>query len=95
MLPQLSVMHIKDFPQYRKLTNNKSWYKIEDPSLMTEIQIMGKFYFIHKLEAKILPERNLIMDLINNEGGPWEEVSEETYNSFLIDCQNKLTLKEF
>ncbi len=88
-------MNSQLFPTYRKLNNDKSYYKIEHPELMHEIQTMGSYYFQHILAAKILPERNLISDIINNEGERWTVIPEEEYNTFLKHCQNNLTLKEF
>lgn len=52
-----------EYPIYRKYKNDLSYFKISSPELLEELKIMGKFYSIHTIEAKILPERNLIFDL--------------------------------
>lgn len=52
-----------EYPIYRKYQNDLSYFKISGPELLEELKIMGKFYSIHIIEAKILPERNLIFDL--------------------------------
>ena len=51
------------YPQYRKYSNNKSFFKIISPSLFEEIQVLGTKKTLHKFEAKILPDRNFIHDL--------------------------------
>ena len=54
-----------DFPQYRKLTNEKSFYKIVDDRHFIEKQLIGKQVFIIEIEAKQYPEILRIQDMIN------------------------------
>ena len=61
-----------EFPIYRKYSNNKNFYKIESKEVLEELQLIGKSYAIIRLEAKILPEFNLIQDLIDNKDNRWE-----------------------
>jgi hypothetical protein len=58
-------MEIKiEYPIYRKLSNNRSFYKIVDSKIFEEIQIIGTKK-IHKLfRAKKYPELLFIQDLI-------------------------------
>jgi len=51
------------YPQYRKYSNNKSFFKIISPEKFEEIQVLGKKKTLHRFEAKILPDRNFIYDL--------------------------------
>jgi len=48
------------YPQYRKYSNNKSFFKIISPEIFEEIQVLGKKKRLHKFEAKILPQKNII-----------------------------------
>ena len=62
-------MNDKDtvFPQYRKLVNNKSFYKIIDERNFEEIQLVGRLKNKYFIEAKIYPEILKINDLLNLE----------------------------
>ena len=51
------------YPQYRKYSNNKSFFKILSSDKFEEIQVLGNKKTLHKFEAKILPDRNFITDL--------------------------------
>lgn len=57
------------FPVYLKLSNEKSFYIISSESQLIEYQRLGSKWLRHEVEAKILPERLLIHDLLdaNNE----------------------------
>ncbi|HEY8403323.1 MAG TPA: hypothetical protein VIK71_01805 [Flavobacteriales bacterium] len=78
------------FPQYRRLANQLSYYKIESPSELLEIQRMGQRWTQHQLIAKILPERLLIQDILENEGGRYEIIDESAFNDFLKMCTDTL-----
>jgi hypothetical protein len=59
------------YPQYRKYSNGKSFFKIISAEEFEEIQILGTNKTIHYFKAKILPDRNYISDLISNENNHW------------------------
>jgi rubrerythrin len=48
---------------------------------------MGNKYSLKNYQATILPERNYISDLINNEEKHWEIVEEKEYNDILEQCK--------
>ncbi len=54
------------FPQYRRYLNGQSYFKISSPDTFTELKRSGNFFEVHELKAKILPDRNLIADLLND-----------------------------
>jgi hypothetical protein len=54
----------KQFPQYRKLPNGKSFYKILDDRSFLELQKMGSRWWLYMVEAKQYPEVLKIMDMI-------------------------------
>lgn len=53
------------FPAYRKLSNNKSFYRIDDERLFFEIQIIGNKSFLTRIEANQYPEIIRITDMLN------------------------------
>lgn len=54
-----------DFPQYRKLSNDKVFYRIVNEREFHEIQIIGNSAQLHKIIAKQYPEILKIQDLIS------------------------------
>lgn len=54
-----------DFPQFRKLSNDKVFYKIINDRLFHEIQVIGTFAQLYKIEAKQYPEILKIQDMLN------------------------------
>ena len=67
------------YPQYRKYSNNKSFFKIISETEFEEIQVLGIKTTIHAFKAKILPDRNYIYDLIHNYKAHWIKCSPEEY----------------
>ncbi|SFT38131.1 hypothetical protein SAMN05216474_0232 [Lishizhenia tianjinensis] len=42
---------VKDFPQYRRLFNGKSYYKITSSSEFVELQQVGEKWFCYQIKA--------------------------------------------
>jgi hypothetical protein len=53
-----------DFPQYRRLENNKSYYKIMDSRKFIELQQIGKKWKKYEFTATQYPEIIRIMEMI-------------------------------
>jgi len=53
------------FPVYRKLSNNKSFYRIDNERSFFEIQLIGKKPFISLTDAKQYPEILRVSDMLN------------------------------
>ena len=53
------------FPQYRKLGNGLTFYKITDDRTFEEIQVVGSRKNKYKTEAKQYPEILRIQDMLN------------------------------
>jgi hypothetical protein len=68
------------YPIYRKSLSGKSYYRIASAQQMVELQQIGSRWIIHEIEAKILPERVLIDDLIACRDGLYIEISAEDFN---------------
>ena len=68
------------YPQYRKYSNNKAFFKIISPDKFEEIQVLGNKISLHIFEAKILPDRNYIADLTFNFKAYWEVCDKSEYD---------------
>ena len=69
-----------DFPQYRKLSNGRAFYKIMNAKRFVEVQLMGKKCFTHEIIAHQYPEMLRIMDMLKAEE-PFEQSNEQEFNS--------------
>jgi hypothetical protein len=67
------------FPQFRKNTSGTSFYQITSASHMVEWQRIGSHLVKHEIEARILPERTLIADLLYCTGGHYEVIDEHEW----------------
>ena len=88
-IPYIYTMSF-NFPQYRKLANGKSYYKILDAGSMEEIQLIGDKYAIHNLKASILPERLLIQDMLDLQDGLYQIVEESEFIAIQQRCESEL-----
>jgi hypothetical protein len=68
------------FPQYRKLSNDKSFYKIVDERHFYEKQCIGKQMFSLEITAEKYPEIIRIQDMLARADG-FVASTEEEYNS--------------
>jgi hypothetical protein len=71
-----------DFPQYRKLSNGKSYYKILNDRTFEELVIFGSKCLFYTTHAEKYPEILRIMDMLNCEV-PFELVTSDEYDSIL------------
>ena len=72
-----------DFPQFRKYKNGQSYFEILSENEFLEYKIQ-----INKVEkelftARILPDRNMINDMLYNYEDHWDEVEKEDLEYFL------------
>jgi hypothetical protein len=68
-----------DFPVYRKYKNNKSYFKIINPRLFEEVQIIGAGKLLRVTEARLFPEILFIQDLLLDYADRADEISEQDY----------------
>jgi len=66
-----------DFPQYRKLSNDRSFYRINSNDSFDELQIMGERVFLHRIQAEKYPEKLRIMEMLDCVVGYQNSTSEE------------------
>jgi hypothetical protein len=65
-----------DFPQYRMLSNGKTFYKISNERTFEEVQRMGTKKMHYKTEATQYPEMLRIQDMLRCENGIYCVISE-------------------
>lgn len=70
------------FPTYRKYKNNKNFFKIISQDEFEEISFIGTKVIVTKHLAKILPDRNLIADLLHDSNTA-DQSTQEEYESYL------------
>lgn len=70
-----------EFPQFRKLSNLKSFYCIEDDRTFIEMQLIGKQIFKIKIHASQYPEILKIKDMLACEP-PYLMSSKTEYDQF-------------
>lgn len=64
----ISFVFYMNYPQYRKLGNNKVFYKIIDAESFEELKLMGSKVFHFEMKAIQYPEKLKIIDMMNCEG---------------------------
>jgi len=68
-----------DFPQYRMLSNGKSFYKIVSDRAFEEIQLIGTRLIRHSVVAEQYPEILKIQDLLDGQDGIYLPVEEHKW----------------
>jgi len=77
-----------NFPQYRKLVNNKSFYRIDSERLFHEIQLVGSICFLIKTEASQYPEILRIKDMLSL-SQPFVESTAEEFHIYFMKIKGK------
>jgi len=80
------------FPQYRKYSNNQSFFEVLADDHFRELKITGKHFEVIEIKATIWPDRSYIIDLLNNDAGYYEIISRETFYRQLEFCQSNMQL---
>jgi hypothetical protein len=69
------------FPQFRKYIHAAVYFKIISEQEFEEISFVGKKAFKVRIIAHQYPEYIRIQDMLLCEGGAWEVIPEEMYES--------------
>ena len=77
-------------PQYRKYTNDRSYFKISSETTCEETQVIGQSFMVLPLEAKQFPEKLFIKRLLDASEDLLHVITEEEYLQFLTHCKTKL-----
>ena len=72
-----------DFPQYRKLSNNKVFYRINSSHQFDEIQLIGNSARLYTIEAHQYPELLKIQEMLNMSLNGYETASNEEFEKLL------------
>jgi hypothetical protein len=70
-----------DFPQFRKLSNGKTFYRITDEMTFEEIQLMGAKCLKYRIIATQYPEKLKIMDMLAVQE-PYELSTKEEFENY-------------
>lgn len=86
----MSKLNSINFPLFRKYANGNTYFRVNAYDNFDELKIMGNNYSLKNYKATILPDRNYIIDLINNEGEHWKIIDEVEFNQTLASCEEKM-----
>jgi hypothetical protein len=78
------------FPVYRKYADNSAYFEIVSQTEFRELKRIGRFYELHHIHARILPERNYLSDLISNSDGYYVESHRAEFEKELKWCADNL-----
>lgn len=81
---------VMNFPIYRKYADGSAFFEIISESEFRELKKIGSAFELHLIKATILPERNYVTDLINNNGGHYVEITQSEFMDELTHCENHL-----
>jgi len=76
------------FPIYRKLANNKSFYRIDSERSFFEIQLIGNKGFLTQTEATQYPDILRVIDMLKLES-PFEESTIQEFHSYYTKSLGK------
>lgn len=69
------------FPQYRKLINERSFYRIDSLDSFTELQKIGTRVLVYTIKAEQYPEKLKILDMLKFEDPNFIVSNETEFNS--------------
>ncbi len=78
-----------EFPIYKEYLDQKSYFQILSPDEFLELKITGKTFTLHRIKAKILPERVMIQDMLEKEEF-WVTCTENEFAEKLEFCRRNL-----
>ena len=71
------------FPQFRKYKNGQSFFRIDSAESFTELKKSPNGIQTHHFVASILPDRNLVYDMLFNYEPYWDVISKEEFDEML------------
>jgi hypothetical protein len=79
------------FPVYLKYKQHATYFKINSISNFEELRVIGNFFNLTKHQAKILPDRLFIADLLEDKGERLEKITQHEFDDMLEFCyRNKI-----
>lgn len=67
------------FPQYRKLSDTAKYYRIDSYTQWEEVSFIGVQKIVRAYTATQLPERNFLLDILEQREGNVEIITEYEY----------------
>ena len=83
-----------EFPQYRKRFDEKAFYKITSLTTFEEIQLIGKRFFFHNVQAKKYFEQLQVRDMLEVSLPLYQMSSQDEYNHQLGNAREYMTSKQ-
>jgi|JI10StandDraft_1071094.scaffolds.fasta_scaffold165876_2 hypothetical protein len=83
------------FPTYLKYKKHETYFKINSLQHFEELRILGKYFNLTNHEAKILPDRVFIADLLEDKGDRLEKISKTEFEDVLEFCYRNRIEKVF
>jgi hypothetical protein len=83
------------FPTYLKYKQHQTYFKINSLEQFLELRILGNFFNLTKHDAKILPDRVFIADLLDDKGERLELISKYEFDDVLELCYRTKIEKVF
>ena len=79
-----------EFPQYRRYLNGQNYFCFHNMDAFEELRALGSKWLVENHTVKILPDRNLVYDLLFGYEGIAEVIDAETYQKVrnLADTAN-------
>lgn len=68
-----------EFPQYRRYLNGRNYFCFHSMDAFEELRALGSKWLVEAHTVKILPDRNLVHDLLFGYDGIAEMIDAETY----------------
>ena len=79
-----------NFPEYRKYSDLKTYFKLVSADQFTELKRIGNYYSISEFKASIHPERMFIHDLLTLNTEFILLSSEQEYEQTKLGWENEL-----
>jgi hypothetical protein len=67
------------FPQYRRASNGRHFYRIEGPRSFTEVHLIGSRAVIHRVRDAAYPEQVRIRGMLAMEQDAYQELPEADF----------------
>ena len=78
------------FPQFRAYSNRQVFFKILNTSSLEELKLFGQNYSLKSLQATTWPDRLMIEDLLHVHHQTIEVITEDEYETILLQAQQTL-----
>mgnify|MGYP000660163069 CR=1 FL=1 len=78
-----------EFPQYRKYTNERSYFRIESETQFTEVMKIGQRIDVYTFQAKIFPDIQMVQDMLTQQSEYYALSTEEEFEAMFNKAEVK------